>query len=185
MNGGGTVWQAVLQLDQQWLAAPSLTKLCKHCFQVCPFLQFRGGDYYKPFKLAYRPNLKLLQHCKSRCYSLPLEGCSQSTVFSNRGTWTRRDLAAAQLADKSASRNKRIRARKRLNPNQIVALPHYKYGLKQQHIFSKVWCYALIGFNHCAVVTTVVPETFSKQAKRLNIWLCYAPEHLRLFGDNW
>lgn len=129
-NGSGTVWQAVLQLDQQWLAALFLTKCCKHCLQhfVVQSLSHRTvlrgrilQAWHQPVRLPYCPNLKLLQHCKSQCYSLPLKNRSQSSVFPNQGTWTHPDLAAAQLADESASRNKRSGTRKRLSPSPIVA----------------------------------------------------------------
>lgn len=79
--------------------------------------------WHQPVKLAYCPNLKRLQRCKSGCCGLPLKDCIQSADFSKQGTWTRRDLAAAQLAGESASRNKRSGTRKRLSSNSVVALP--------------------------------------------------------------
>lgn len=95
--------------------------------------------WHQPVKLAQCPNRTLLQHCKSQCYGLPLTGCSQPTVFPNQGTRTRRDLAAAQLAVESASRDKRSGTRKRLSSNPIVAPPSVQIRFETAlHCFKSV-----------------------------------------------
>lgn len=141
---------------------------------------------HQPVKLAYCPNLKLLQHCKSQCYGLPLEGCSQSTVFSNRGTWMCWDLAAAQLADKSASRNKRIGSRKRLNPNQIVALSSLQIRFEttiQSVLLCPNWIQSL---HRCKNCSSRKPSQSKHKDWISDSVMCLATlEHFRLFGDNW